>query len=91
MIRKIWSYGTSTPVQRIGVIILAIGLVSLFSWMFKEGLDFEDIFNEYYFPEDRDSIFFHLYFYFIPLGLILSWGYQLLVIIKRWVIGKKSI
>lgn len=85
--KKIWAYGTSTPIQRVGVIILAIGLLSLLSWIYKNDMAFEDIFDSYYFPESRDSFFFHLYFYFIPVGLLMSWGYSLLVKIKSWIIN----
>lgn len=86
MLKKIWNYGTSTPIQRVGVIILTIGLVSLISWMIKEELDLEDIFNPYSFPRSRDSFFFHLYFYAIPLGLVMSWGYVFLIKTKQWII-----
>lgn len=90
MIRTIWSYGTSTPIQRVGVIILAIGLLSLFSWMIKEGLSFSDLRNPYYLPRSRDLFFFHLFFYLIPLGLIMSWGYQILIKIKKWVFSETA-
>ena len=87
MLKKIWNYGTSTPIQRVGIIILTIGLVSLISWMIKEELDLGDIFNSYSFPRSYDSFFFHLYFYFIPLGLLMSWGYIFLLKTKEWVIN----
>lgn len=89
--KRIWDYGTSTPVQRVGIIILVIGLLSLFSWMIKEDISFDDLFEPYYLPGSRDSLFFHLFFYLIPLGLLMSWGYQILFEIKRWVFkGKKQ-
>lgn len=87
--KKIWNYGTSTPIQRIGVIFLVVGLLSLFSWMVKEDLTFDDLFEPYYLPKSRDSLFFHLFFYLIPIGLLMSWGYQILLNIKRWVFGEK--
>lgn len=87
--KKLWSYGTSTPIQRVGVIILGLGLLSLFSWMIKEDLGFESLFNSYYLPGARDSIFFHLFFYLIPIGLLMSWGYQLLILLKEWVFNEK--
>ena len=86
MIRKVWRYGTSTPVQRIGVIILFIGLLSYFLWIFQANLDIEDIFNPSYFPRSRDSFIFHLYMYFIPIGLLMSWGYSILIKIKKWIV-----
>lgn len=87
--KKVWDYGTSTPIQRVGVIFLVIGLLSLFSWMIKEDLSFDDLLESYYLPRSRDSFFFHLFFYFIPLGLLMSWGYQILLNIKRWILNGK--
>lgn len=87
--KKVWDYGTSTPIQRVGVIFLVIGLLSLFSWMIKKDLSFNDLLESYYLPRSRDSFFFHLFFYFIPLGLLMSWGYQILLNIKQWVFGEK--
>ena len=85
--KRLWNYGTSTPIQRIGVIVLGVGLLSLFSWMIKENLSFEDLFNSYYLPGKRDSIFFHLFFYLIPIGLLMSWGYQILIKLKEWILS----
>lgn len=84
-LKKIFQYGIKTPTQRVGFLILIIGLISLFSWTFKMNLSFEELFDTYYFPSNRDSFFFHLYFYLIPLGLLMSWGYELLKSIKLWV------
>lgn len=86
--KKIWAYGTSTPLQRVGIIILGIGLISLISWMIKEDLAFDDLFEPHYLPRSRDSFFFHLFFYLIPIGLLMSWGYQVLVKTQEWVFGK---
>ena len=83
--KKVWDYGTSTPVQRAGIIVLSLGLISLLAWVIKEDLSFEDIFDSYHFPRYRDSFFFHLYFYLIPLGFLMSWGYQALLKLKEWV------
>lgn len=48
--KKLWEYGTAKPVQRLGVIILVIGLLSLISWMVNRDLSFDDLFDSYYFP-----------------------------------------
>lgn len=85
--RKLWNYGTATPIQRVGVIILGIGLLSLIAWIIKEDLSFDDLFDPYYLPDSRDSFFFHLFFYLIPIGFFMSWGYQILVKIKEWIIN----
>jgi hypothetical protein len=88
--KKIWAYSTSTPIQRVGVIFIIIGLFSLLSWVIKEDLSFGDIFNTYYMPDKRDSFFYKLYYIFIPLGLLMSWGYSLILKVKRWVLTGSS-
>lgn len=85
--KRLWNYGTSTPIQRVGVIILSIGLISLISWLIKADIDIEYIFNENSFPRSRDSFFFHLYLYFIPLGFLMSWGRIFLLKTKDWVMN----
>ena len=52
--KKVWDYGTSTPIQRVGVIFLVIGLLSLFSWMIKKDLSFDDLLEAYSLPRSRD-------------------------------------
>ena len=102
--KRIWNYGTSTPVQRIGLIVLFIGVFSYLAWVFAgyhRGYDYTDIeswvyviFDSDYFPRERDFIFFHLYIYLIPVGLLMTWGYKLLVKLKNWIMGenkKKSV
>lgn len=88
MLKKIWSYGTKTPIQRVGVIILMVGLFSLLGWVYKANLSFEDIFDSYYFPRSRDFIFFHLYLYLVPLGFLMAWGYSFLIKIKKWIMNE---
>ncbi|MDO7240299.1 hypothetical protein Q5M79_06280 [Acinetobacter baumannii] len=89
-LNKIWEYGSKEPIQRIGILTLIVGLISLFSWLYKENLGLVEIFDTYNLPQKRDALFFHLFLYFIPLGLLFSWGYCLLVKIKRWVFNQKS-
>ena len=98
--KKIWEYGTSTPIQRVGLILLSIGMLSYLSWIFTgyhHGYDYTDpdpwinvIFDPDYFPRKRDFIFFHLYLYLIPLGLLMTWGYGLLIKLKNWVLGENK-
>ncbi len=66
-----------------------IGFSSFVSWFFKREIALEEIFNPRYFPRSRDFIFFHLYMYFIPVGLLMTWGYQILVKIKQWIFNEK--
>lgn len=89
--KRIWDYGTSKPIQRVGIIFLAIGLFSLFFWVAKEDLSFSDLLDPYYLPRSSDSFLFHLFIYFIPLGLLMSWGYQILIKVKDWVLNGKPI
>lgn len=88
-IKKIWEYGSKEPIQRIGIIIFIFGVFSLFLWMIKENLNLIELFDYGNFPQKRDSIIFHLFIYFIPLGLIFSFGYNVLLKIKNWVLGNK--
>lgn len=88
--KRIWNYGTATPIQRIGVIVLAFGLVSLAAWMIRNDLSFSDLLHSYYLPDSRDSFFFHLFYYLIPIGLLMSWGYQVLIKIKEWIVNDRT-
>lgn len=85
--KKILMSGIQTPPQRIGFLILILGIASIVGWFLKRQMDFGDVFDPYYFPDKRDFIFFHLYLYLIPLGILLTWGFPLIKIIKEWVIG----
>ena len=84
-LKKIWGYGTKTPFQRVGVLILTLGLVSALSWFMESDMYYMDVIDPYYFPDYRDSYFYHLYLYLVPIGLLMSWGYDLLQKIKSWV------
>ncbi len=88
-ILKLWRVGTTTPIQRIGLIVLIIGISSFASWLFKREIALEEIFNSYYFPKSRDFIFFHLYLYFIPIGLLMTWGHPLIDKVKQWIFNQK--
>ena len=90
MFKKIWSYSTATPIQRCGVILLAIGILSFVSWVIKKDLYFEDIFDPYYMPEYRDSFVFHAYKYLIPAGLLMSCGYSFLLLIYNCSVHDKN-
>lgn len=90
LLKKIWKYGTSTPTQRIGIIVLVIGFLSSLLWIYKRDLNFTDFFDPYYLPRSSDSLIFHLYLYFIPLGILMSFGYKILIKLKEWVLNEKS-
>ena len=89
-LNKIWEFGSKEPIQRIGILILIFGLISLLSWVYKENLALDEIFDTYNLPQKRDSLFFFFFLYFIPLGLLFSWGYFLILKIKRWIFNKNS-
>lgn len=98
--KKVWEYGTSSPIQRVGLIILSIGMLSYLTWVLtgsSYGYDYtyldrwiDVIFDPDYFPEKRDFIFFHLYLYLVPIGLLMTWGYRLLVKLKSWIMGENK-
>ena len=92
MLAKYW--------KRIGLIILSIGILSYLAWVFignHYGYDYtrlnvwlDVIFDSDYFPEKRDFIFFHFYLYLLPLGLLMTWGYSLLIKLKNWIMGENK-
>lgn len=87
--KRIWLNGSTEPTQRIGLIILGLGLLSLFFYAVQSPSYYslmDILFDPDYYPNRRDSLFYKLYIYFIPLGLVLSWGYPLLQKIKSWVL-----
>lgn len=98
--KKVWEYGTSSPIQRVGLIILSIGMLSYLTWVLtgsRYGYDYtypdrwiDVIFDPDYFPEKRDFVFFHLYLYLVPTGLLMTWGYRLLVKLKSWIMGENK-
>lgn len=101
LLKKSWAHGTTSPFQRIGLIILSIGMLSYLSWVFTghhQGYDYTDpdpwinvIFDHEYFPGRRDFLFFHLYLYLMPIGILMTWGYGLLIKLKNWVMsGNKN-
>lgn len=90
LVKKYLSKGIETPFQRIGFIILLIGIVSLFSWMVERGISFSYLLEPYYLPSSIDSLFFHLFLYLIPLGLLMSWGYGILLFIKIWIFKNQA-
>ncbi len=69
---KFFKYITTSPVQRVGLIVLTIGLSSLIAFSTHRNFDLDSVF-------DLDSmrryhIFYTLYFYFIPFGLLMALG-----------------
>lgn len=62
-----WKIGTSAPIQRVGLIILAIGILSAVSWLIKSDFNFEYIFRgtnglPHELRDSRKSFFYGLYF-----------------------------
>lgn len=98
--KNIWRYGTSKPTQRVGLIILLVGILSYSTWVFfghHYGYDYtyanvwiDVVLDPDYFPKNRDFLFFHLYFYLIPVGLVMTWGYGLVVKLKSWIMGENK-
>jgi hypothetical protein len=97
MIYKIWRYGTNLPLQRIGLIILVIGLISFFAWAFETRtvfwIDAYSGWDPYVYPDKYDSIFYRIHLVFIPLGLLMTWLFKpvstILNSISKWVFKNK--
>lgn len=91
---KFWEYGTNSPVQRIGLIILIIGISSFLGWCFKAEIVFySSLYSgwlEYVKPTNNDNFFYHLHIFSLPFGLLLTWGYGLLIKLKQWIIGENK-
>ncbi|QXA08339.1 hypothetical protein I6L27_02005 [Acinetobacter pittii] len=75
--KKLWAYGTTFPLQRIGLIILLLGIVSFISWCIESRIVFWiDAYSgwaTYYYPENYEYFFYKLHPFFIPLGLLMTW------------------
>lgn len=92
-LKRFWDSGTKMPIQRVGFIILCIGIISFIAWDVEDtafrlslyyGFDWE-----YRFPDKYDSWFYHLHLYLIPLGLFLTWLYPFTKKLKVWVFENK--
>lgn len=81
----LWELGTRNPIQRIGLIILTLGLMSAISWFINKQ-DFAVFFDPDYFPSNRyDHFFYRLYPLFFPLGLLMTWGYFIIDSVFLWI------
>ncbi|ENW73625.1 hypothetical protein V6W86_09425 [Acinetobacter baumannii] len=97
MIYKIWQYGTSLPIQRIGLIILTIGLISFFAWSIETKtvfwIDAYSGWDPYFYPDRYNSIFYRIHLLFIPLGLLMTWLFRpvtkVLKCLGNWVFKNK--
>ncbi|EPH7299518.1 TPA: hypothetical protein PKT77_003518 [Acinetobacter baumannii] len=88
-LKNFWDRGTKKPIQRIGFIVLCIGIFSFIAWDIEDtafrlslyyGFDWE-----YRFPQKHDSWFYHLHVYLIPLGLFLTWLYPFTRKLRLWI------
>ncbi len=61
-LNKIWEFGSKEPIQRIGILVLTVGIISLLSWVYKENLDLNQILNPEYFPQKKRWLFSFIYF-----------------------------
>lgn len=90
---KFWRYGTHLPIQRIGLIVLSIGIISFISWC----IDTKTVFwidsfsgwDPYRYPEKYDPFFYKIHPVFIPIGIVLTWLYipvnKIMKLIKGWI------
>ena len=93
LIKKMWSYGTQKPVQRIGLILLCVGIISFVLWDINDtAFRFSSYYGFYWsysFPDKYDFWIYHLHVYLIPIGLMASWGYPSLQKLQKWVFKNK--
>lgn len=81
----LWELGTRRPIQRIGLIILILGMISAISWFINKQ-DFAVFFDPDCFPDNRyDHFFYRLYPLFFPLGILMTWGYFIIDSIYSWI------
>lgn len=88
-IKYLWTYGTNKPIQRIGLIFLIIGITSLFAWMERDYIGIYYFFSEYRMPSSSYSLFYHLHIYLLPVSILMTWGYGILLKLKNWIIANK--
>lgn len=99
MIKKIWTYGTYRPVQRIGLIVILSGLILSLLYSVKINHWFSDGVKYYvyslwnYPPEYRYDGVYAFYPYIIMLGVIMTWLYptclKIFIFIKNWIYKNK--
>lgn len=95
--KKLWSYGTTYPVQRIGLIILILGIISFILWCIESEIVFWiDEYNgwsPYYFPKSYESFFYKLHPFLIALGLLMTWFFipsqKIYHSIRNWIFKNK--
>ena len=86
----LWELGTKRPIQRIGLIVLILGVISAISWFISKQ-DFAVFFDPDYFPSNRyDHFFYRLYPIFFPLGLLMTWGYFIIDSVFLWISTGKT-
>lgn len=89
--RKFWQFGTKEKIQRVGLLILIFGLLSFFAWVFlssRVGFYMDDYYGngfDFEMPDRYDALFYRLFKWVIPLGLLLTWFYPLWQPIIKWI------
>ena len=101
-LKAFWEYGTTKPIQRVGLIVLMLGLVISILWADDQLFyhsdagylslpDYLEIVIDDT-PTHRDGYFF-LYPYLIGSGLLMTWLYgfsvKVLCALKNWITANK--
>lgn len=91
--KKLWQFGTKTKMQRFGFLVLIIGLISFFAWLYS-GARFGFYIDDYYgkgfdfdIPRRHDFWIYKIFLFAIPLGLFLTWLYPSWQPVIKWIKG----
>ena len=101
-LKAFWGYGTNKPVQRIGLVVLVLGLVISVLWA-NDQLFYHSDANYLSLPDYLDIVindiptyrdgYFLLYPYLIGTGLLMTWLYgfsaKAVHVFKNWVMANK--
>ena len=101
-LKLFWEYGTKKPVQRVGLIILTIGLIISILWANDQLFYHSDasylslpeylniVVNDP--PKYRDG-YFYVYPYLLLIGLLMTWLHNLsskvVVLFFKWITENK--
>ncbi len=99
MLKKFWNYGTYKPVQRIGLLIILLGLILSFAYSVKVNYWFYEGVKYYFFtvferpPEFKYDGFYASYPYLIALGVLMTWFnpifIRIFIFIGSWIYKNK--
>lgn len=88
-LKDIWNLGIQTRIQRLGFLLLVVGILSLVAWLYEDIYDWSYLFSLYELPSEDEVWFYRLHVYLIPIGLLMTWLIPLPLKIKDWILTGK--